>query len=246
MSKAWRDSRHALPEAGREPGILLKSGYSRRFLMFTGRKLPLTLAFVVLVGLAFGASCKGFFVDPVLTSITIGPTGQNIQVGNTLQMSARGTYDDGSTKNITGSVFWSSDPDSIATISKGGLVTGVAPGAANISASLDTISSGSTPVNIVLSGVTKISINPQTQSANRGGTTTFTCNATVTGVSDPVDITTTVTWTSDDETNININSDSSPAVVTVGSATATGPHTITATYTVGTTVFTSTATLTVN
>ena len=29
--------------------------------MLTGRKLPLTLAFAVLVAAAFGAGCKGFF-----------------------------------------------------------------------------------------------------------------------------------------------------------------------------------------
>jgi len=113
--------------------------------MLTGRKLPITLAFAVLIGLAFGVSCNGFFVDPVLTSITIGPTNQNLQVGDTLQMSARGTYDDGSTKSISGSVLWSSTPDGIAPITKGGLVTAKASGVANVSANLDTISSGSTP-----------------------------------------------------------------------------------------------------
>lgn len=214
--------------------------------MLTGRKLPIMLAFTVLVGLAFGVSCKGFFVDPVLTSITIGPTDQNLQVGKTLQMSARGTYDDGSTKSITGSVLWSSSPDGIAPISPSGLVTAKASGVANISASLDTISSGSTPVDVVLDGVTKILIDPPTNTANLGGTAEFKCNATVTGVMDPVDITTTVTWTSDDSTNITINSDSSPAVVTVSNATAKGDHVITAKYIVGTTTFTSTAKLTVN
>ena len=46
--------------------------------MFTGRRLPLTLAFAVLIGLAFGASCKGFFVDPTLTAITISPTAPQV------------------------------------------------------------------------------------------------------------------------------------------------------------------------
>jgi len=55
-------------------------------------------------------------------------------------MSARGTYDTQNPQNITGQVLWSSDNDAVATVSKGGLVTGVsAPGTANISASLDTL-----------------------------------------------------------------------------------------------------------
>jgi hypothetical protein len=212
--------------------------------MFKGRKLPLTLAFGVLIGLAFGASCNGFFVDPVLTSISIGPTDQNVQQGDTLQMSARGTYDDGSTKSITGSVLWSSDDQDVATITKGGLVEAKTSGVANISATLDTISD-STNVNVVLTGVTAIKISPDKQTVDKGVQTTFTCAATVTGSSD-VDITTTVTWTSDDTTNITIDSSSSPAKVTPGTGTASGDHTITATYIVGSTTFTDTAILHVN
>jgi hypothetical protein len=212
--------------------------------MFTGRKLPLTLAFVVLVALAFGASCKGFFVDPVLTSITIGPTGQNVQMGDTLQMSARGSFDDGSTKNLTSSVLWSSDPSEVATISKGGLVSAKGPGVASVSATLDTISD-STDVNVVLTDVTAILIAPDKQSdIAKGTTTTFTCTAKRSGNPD-VDITTTATWTSDDTTNITIDSTSSPAKVTPGTGTASGDHTITASYTVGSTTFTDTAILNV-
>lgn len=214
--------------------------------MFTGRKLPLTLAFVVLVALAFGASCKGFFVDAVLTTITVGPTGQNVQVGDTLQMSARGTYDDGSPpKNITGKVLWSTDDTSVATIDKSGLLTGVASGNVTVTANLDTIT-GTADENVVLTGVTAITIQPHTQNVNRGSSVTYTCEATVSGQSKPVDITATVDWTSDDTANITISSGTSPVTAQVGNNTTLGNHTITATYTVGTTTFTDTATLTVN
>ena len=213
--------------------------------MFTGRKLPLTLAFVVLVGLAFGASCKGFFVDPVLTTITVGPDGQNVQVGNTQQMSARGTYDDGSPpKNITAKVLWSSSDETIATIDKGGLVTAIASGTATITASLDTIN-GTADVDVVLTDVTGITIDPPRQdNVARGSTTTFKCMASRSG-HDPADVTTTATWTSDDTTNIEIDATASPAQVTPGNGTATGDHQITATYTVGTTTFTAHAVLNV-
>jgi hypothetical protein len=213
--------------------------------MWTGRKLALTLAFTALVALAFGVSCRGFFVQPVLTAISVGPTGQNVGVGDTLQMSARGTYDTQNPQNITGQVLWSSDNDAVATVSKGGLVTGVsAPGTANISASLDTLTD-SAAVTVVLTGVTKITISPQTVNVVQGGTQPFTCAATVTGQSQPVDITASVAWTTSDTTNTNITNSVTPAVFTVNSGTADEQVTITATYTVGTTTFTNTATVSV-
>jgi trimeric autotransporter adhesin len=215
--------------------------------MLTGRKLALTLAFTVLVALAFGVSCRGFFVKPVLTAISVGPTGQNLQQGDTLQMSARGTYDTQPPQDITGQVLWSSDNLAAATVAKGGLVKGVsAPGTANISATLDTLT-GSASVSVVLTGVTAITITPQTANVKKGGTQPFTCAATITGQANPVDITASAAWTTSDTTgNISISNGANPAVLTATSIAALGgPVTVTATYTVGTTVFTNTAAVTI-
>jgi hypothetical protein len=215
--------------------------------MLTGRKLALTLAFTVLVALAFGVSCRGFFVKPVLTAISVGPTGQNLQQGDTLQMSARGTYDTQNPQDITGQVLWSSDNKSVATVAKGGLVTGVsAPGTANISATLDTLT-GSASVAVVLTGVTAITITPHgPTNVKQGSTQDFTCAATVTGQSNPVDITASASWTTSDTANTSILGGTNPVVLTVGqAATLNETVTVTATYTVDTTVFTNTATVTV-
>jgi len=211
--------------------------------MLTGRKLPLTLAFAVLVLLAFGVSCKGFFVDPVLTSIAVGPTGQNVQQGKTLQLSAQGTYDTGPPKDITGKVRWSAS-DATATVSAGGLVTGVqAPGSPTITASLGTIT-GSATVNVVLTGVTAITINPKTATVAQGGSQNFTCKATVTG-SQPVDITASASWSTSDTTHTHITNGANPAVFTVDNGTGGLSVTVTVSYTVGTTTFKDTAVVTV-
>jgi hypothetical protein len=182
-----------------------------------------------------------------LTAISVGPTGQNLQQGDTLQMSARGTYDTQNPQNITGQVLWSSDNLAVATVAKGGLVTGVsAPGTANISATLDTLT-GSASVSVVLTGVTAITITPQTATVAPGASREFTCAATVTGQTKPVDITASVTWTlSDTSSNVNITSEVSPAVLSVATGTSPETVTLTATYTVGTTVFTNTATITIS
>ena len=67
--------------------------------------------------------CKGFFVNPTLTSLAIGPSSPTITKSQTQQMSATGTYDDGSTKDLTGRATWTSSDSSCATINANGLVT---------------------------------------------------------------------------------------------------------------------------
>jgi len=134
--------------------------------MFTGRKLPLTLAFVVLVAVAFGASCKGFFVDPVLTGITINPTAPEVDVDKTLQLQAFGTYDDGSRKQVKSGVSWSSDSRDIATVDTNGALSGVTPGTAQIQASAQGLSGTATAT--VIGNVTAISVTPTSGSINVG------------------------------------------------------------------------------
>ncbi|PYX62695.1 MAG: hypothetical protein DMG74_19860, partial [Acidobacteria bacterium] len=65
------------------------------------RKLYLCLVFIALLGMIFAVGCRGFFVNPTLTTVTVGPSTPSIQQGKTLQMTATGTFDDGSTKTLT-------------------------------------------------------------------------------------------------------------------------------------------------
>src|SRR5438552_10142876 len=110
--------------------------------MFIGRKLPLTLAFVVLIAFAFGVSCKGFFVDPTLTSIAISPTTPQVEKGKTITLQAFGTYDDGTRKQVKSGVSWSSDAHGVATIdSNTGVLTGIAAGTATITADAQALES---------------------------------------------------------------------------------------------------------
>ena len=55
---------------------------------------------------------------------------------NLAQLSAAGTYSDGSVADVTGSVAWSSSNPAVATVSADGLVTGVTPGTTTIAAAL--------------------------------------------------------------------------------------------------------------
>src|SRR2546426_4196755 len=198
------------------------------------RKLQLLVAFTTLFCLAGAVGCRGFFQDPQLTSITVGPQNVNLQQGNTLQMTAVGNFNDGSTKTLTSGVFWSSSDNAIASITQGGTVTGVSSGTATISASSGAIT-GTTTVVVVLNNVTAITISPNNQNVTLGGTTTYTCAATVSG-GQPADITASVSWSVTDSTgaaaaNISISNQTNPATVTVNSNATRATYTVNASYT---------------
>jgi hypothetical protein len=85
---------------------------------------------------------------PVLASIAITPANPSLSVGMRQQLTATGTYTDGSTQDLTGSVTWNSTAKSVATVSNTGMATGVSPGQSTIKASLSSIT-GTTQVTVV-------------------------------------------------------------------------------------------------
>jgi trimeric autotransporter adhesin len=211
------------------------------------RKLQLLVAFTTLFSLAGAVGCRGFFQDPLLTSITVGPQNVNLQQGQNVTMTAVGNFNDGKQAPLTSGVFWSSSDENIASISPTGIVTGVASGTATISASSGAIT-GTTTITVVLNNVTAITISPNSANAALGSTTTtFTCSATVSG-GPPVDVTSSVNWSVTDSTgaaaaNISISNSTNPATVTVNSNATPGTYTVNASYTTNSQTFTDTATL---
>ncbi len=65
----------------------------------------------------------------VLLSISVAPVADSIGVGQTEQYTATGLYSDLSTADLTSSVTWSSTNATAASVSSGGLATGLATGA---------------------------------------------------------------------------------------------------------------------
>jgi trimeric autotransporter adhesin len=188
------------------------------------RKLQLLATLTIPFLLAFSLSCTGFFVNPTLTGVQVGPTA-SIQQSKTVQESATGTYDDGTTKTLSSSsgVVWSiadSQGSGVATISPTGLVTGTSPGQATVTGAVGSLS-GTSTITVTLSNLTSIQILPTTMTITsgqpqqysataNGGTTvitdsvTWTLNAgSVTGVS--IDQTTgLVTTTSGDDGTVTV------------------------------------------
>ena len=92
-----------------------------------------------------------------LDSIAITPPNAALVAGNILQYTATGTYSDGSSRNLSSSVTWSSSSITTATISASGSASAVGAGTTTIAAALGSITS-STSLSVSAAPVTLQSI----------------------------------------------------------------------------------------
>jgi len=199
-------------------------------------KLRLIAAFAALATLALAASCRGFFVNPTVTSLAIGPANLSLAPSTSFQMVATATYSDGSTGDVTGKSVWTSSDQSVATFSAPGKLQAAAlanlttlPGTTSVSASDGTVSSSSQTVTVCPVVQTLLVTVAGSNSSYDGpaGAVTFTALATFNGVTGSQDVIATVTW------NIG-NTTILPSIGTDGTATLTQgtpntPFTVTAT-----------------
>jgi hypothetical protein len=175
-----------------------------------------------------GAGCSGFFINPAISSIFITPSAGTLAAKSTLQLTATASYSDQSTSPLTGSsVGWSSSDSTIATISNGGLVTGVAPGTATMTASAQGIS-GTASITVTVQNLSSITINttqgsavPQSSATISGVPATLQFYAYANG-SGNQDITNAVTWSS---SNTNVATISTGLSSGSGVATSVAPGT---------------------
>src|SRR6202020_292953 len=111
--------------------------------------------------------------QPTLVSITVTPANPSISVGGHQQFTATGNYSDGSHQDLTNSATWTSSYPSIATITTGGLATGVAAGNTTIKAASGSIS-GTASLTVSAAGTFSISASPASLNipqGNQGGST---------------------------------------------------------------------------
>ena len=136
-----------------------------------------------------------------LQSIAVSPANPSISQSQTQQFTATGTYSDGSSKDITTSVVWSSSNTTVATVGANtGMATGVGAGTSQISASFGSVVSSS-PTLTVIKSVTlqSIAVSPANPSISQSQTQQFTATGTYSDGSSK-DITTSVVWTSSNTT----------------------------------------------
>jgi hypothetical protein len=142
-----------------------------------------------------------------------------IGVGALRQFTAYGNYSDGSTQYLTQQATWSSANTSIATVTPTmGLVTAVAPGTVNISATFDGII-GSSSLTVQSVSLTAIAITPSSSwSLQVGKDLQFSATAEY-GDATIANVTSTATWASSATAVATVSSTGLVAAVAAGTAT---------------------------
>jgi hypothetical protein len=103
------------------------------------RAMALTILLLLLS--ACGGGGGGGSSSKQLVSIAVTSSSADVAAGNTLQLTATGTYSDSSTVNLTSTAAWSSINPNIATVNATSeLVTAVAVGSGKITATVGTVS----------------------------------------------------------------------------------------------------------
>jgi len=153
---------------------------------------------VVVFSIGTGASAT-------LQSIAVTPTTASIAAGQTQQFSAVGNFSDGTEKDITSTVTWTTVPTGIATMSTTtpGLAMGVAAGTTAVTPTLGTATVLNTGALTVTAAapptLVSITVFPNPELVTVGGTGQLAATGNFSDGSQQ-DLTNTATWTSSDTT----------------------------------------------
>lgn len=183
------------------------------------------------------ACCGKFFKGPEeLVDISVSPSGNSIQPGNTQQFTATGTFaESGATGDVTAQTRWTSSDPSVATIDASGLATGVAFGTVTIKGKAQCFDSKVTlTVSSQTVSLTSITVTPATPTVTVGRNQQFTATGNFSNNTTD-NLTTSVVWRSSDGAIATINA--------AGLATATAPGNATISATSGTITGSTTVTV---
>jgi trimeric autotransporter adhesin len=160
----------------------------------------------------------------VLASIAVTPASASLPLGTGVQLTATGTYTDGSTQNLTNSATWNSSNTSAASVSSTGMVTSNAQGSATITAAYSGIG-GHASLTVTAPALVSLAVSPVSASIAPNTTIQFAAIGTFTDGSTQ-NVTASVQWTSGNHSvaTINVNGVSGLAM-----GIAAGTSTITAT-----------------
>jgi uncharacterized protein YjdB len=150
-----------------------------------------------------------------VSSITINPSNGSIAQGTKIGFTATGTYSDGSTHDLTNVVSWSSDNTAVLTISSvNGVGNGVAPGQANVTATLGSLSP-SVPVVVTNATIVSIAVNTTTPTLPTGGRGVMTAVGTFSDGSTQ-HLSSYAAWSSDNTAVATVGTNTSNYGVVVG------------------------------
>jgi trimeric autotransporter adhesin len=180
---------------------------------------------------------------PTLTSIQVSPGTASVGVGATQQFTAQGTFSNGTTRDITSEVTWTSSSPSVASIVATGLATAHSQGSSTITASFTQASgtvTGTATLTVTAATLTSIQVSPVDPSVAAGLTQQFTAQGTFSDGTTR-DITSEVTWNSSTVYVASIASSGLASTYSKGSSTITASFTQTSGTVTGSTTLTVTA-----
>ena len=153
---------------------------------------------------------------PTLVSITVNPQSPLVSLGTTQQLTATGSYSDGSVEDLTSTATWTASPLA-AMVSSAGLVTGASLGHSTIQATSGT-QSGSTTVTVGPPVLISLALNPANASIALGATQQYQVTGTYSDGSRQ-DVTTAVEWSCSPCGSVYLGSSGLVSSVAQGTAT---------------------------
>ena len=154
-----------------------------------------------------------------LTSLQVTPASKSLAPGATQQLSATGHYSDGTSKDLSSSVQWSSSDASVASVNDAGMATAIAFGVVTVTAQSGSLQASAT-LNVSNAGanLTAISISPAGVSVPIHTTQQFTAIGNYSDGSSR-DLTALVTWNSSSTSAATIDLNGLLTGVAAGSST---------------------------
>jgi len=187
------------------------------------KKILLSLCIVFLTacggsGGSGGGGDQSPGIDVLLQSISLSPDGNAVIEGTSVQFTARGHYDDDSSKDISTQVTWSSSDASKVEINSSGLAVAIASGVISINAEFEGVSANAVSLTVDAKILQSITVTPSAGNIIEGLTEQFTATGNYNNGTS-ADITSSVTWSSNNTAIASIEDTGLATAITVGSAT---------------------------
>jgi len=165
---------------------------------------------------------SGTGASATLKSIALSPANPSVTKGKSQQITATGTYSNGTVADVSASATWSSSNSGIATVSNTtgskGMASAVAAGSATISAAVSGIT-GTTTLTVPVATLVSIAVSPATASIPKGKTQQYSAVGTYSDGS--TQTLTTVTWSASTGASISTSGLATGTAVATSTITAT-------------------------
>ena len=158
-------------------------------------------------------------LPPALASLSLAPGTASLPLGANLQLTAMGTLTDGSTKDVSGAISWSSSAQGILSITNAGLATASGVGTATITGTSGSIASSAT-IAVGQPALVSIAITAPNNSLALGTSEQLKATGTYTDGS-TLDLSDSVAWTSGSSGVATVNNQGLATSVAVGNTSVT-------------------------